>query len=158
MDNLKSEDRILDVGFGSGLIGRLLSQYGFKCINGVDAYGGELTPCIKEPYRNIYISDILDFEFTHYDLIIMGDVMEHLTLDESRILLNEFTNGKCDHLLISVPYNLPQAPSKKNPFDEHKQPDITREYMEKNFPYLDLIFEKEMEDYQGIIGVYHWSK
>jgi ubiquinone/menaquinone biosynthesis C-methylase UbiE len=36
LENLKTTDKILDVGFGQGAYGYLLRQYGYRKIDGVD--------------------------------------------------------------------------------------------------------------------------
>ena len=33
---------------------------------------------LKALYNNVYCNDIADFEYDHYDLIIFGDVIEHM--------------------------------------------------------------------------------
>jgi 2-polyprenyl-3-methyl-5-hydroxy-6-metoxy-1,4-benzoquinol methylase len=134
-DNIKKTDSILDVGFGAGIYGGLLYDEGYRNIDGVDIYGEEIEEMgLDLIYKTIYIKDICEFEFDHYNLIIMGDVLEHIPLLKSKKLLKKLTSGKCDHLVVSVPYQYWQSGTGTNPYENHEQPNITRKYMEEHFP------------------------
>ena len=89
--NVKKNERILDVGFGSGVYGKLMKAFYYENIDGVDVWSRDIEKMgLNYIYDNIYIENVLDFEFDHYDLIIMGDVLEHIPLKESKELLNKF--------------------------------------------------------------------
>ena len=89
LKNIDKDSNILDVGFGNGLIGKILKQYGYNYVDGVDIYDGELTQCITNNYHEIFIKNILNFNFKFYDLIILGDILEHLTLTSAKKLLKK---------------------------------------------------------------------
>jgi len=154
LEHVKKADAILDVGFGSGIYGKLLNEKGYHNIDGIDIYGGELEGTgLDSIYRTIFIEDIQTFKFNHYNLIIMGDILEHLPLQNAKFILKKLSL-KCDHLMVSVPYQFSQNGTLSNPYEKHEQPEITREYMTLHYPYLTLLFESEMEDVEGLIGVY----
>jgi len=114
---------------------------------------------LDKVYNNIYIGDILSFSFDFYDLIIFGDVLEHLELEDAKKLLQRFIHeNKCDNLIVSIPYKLPVAPFPENRYEEHLQPDVTAEYIKQHYPYLKLIYDEEYEFITGNIAVYVWKR
>jgi SAM-dependent methyltransferase len=150
------DNTILDVGFGSGTYGRLLKRKGYHNIDGVDIYPEDIGRMgLKRFYRNIFISDILQFQFKYYDLIILGDILEHLLLEDAQLLLKQFTN-KAGHIIVSIPFEFPQGPT-ENPNEEHLQDNVTPGYMERFYPDLKLFYAAEMMEVPGkIIGIYIW--
>lgn len=136
-NNFSPDDIVLDIGCGQGDYYEMLKNH-FKRIDAVEIW----EPYIKqfnltEKYTNLYHTNILDFEFNYYDIIIMGDILEHLSREDSINLLNRISN-KCKQLLVVVPYYLPQEIVFNNPYEKHLQPDIDDEIMEKYFPMLKL--------------------
>lgn len=140
-ENVEKSEKILDVGIGSGVYGKLLKAFYYENIDGIDIWPKDINETgLNYIYDNIYIEDILDFEFDHYDLIIMGDVLEHIPLKESKELLNKFINGKASKLFIQVPYMYENKNAwHGNEKEIHVQDEINKEYMEKEFPFLKLI-------------------
>ena len=141
LNNVEKDEKILDVGFGSGVYGKILKSFFYKNIDGVDIWDKNIEDMgLNYIYDNIFIEDILNFEFDHYDLIIMGDVLEHISLEDSKKLLNKFINGKASKLFIQVPYMYENHNEwYGNPNEVHIQDEINEEYMEREFPFLELI-------------------
>ncbi len=159
--NISKDAKILDAGFGCGIYARLLRKEGYNFIDGVDIYEHGIKELkLDKYYDNIFITDILEFDFTYYDLIILGDVLEHLSPEDSKQLLeNWICDSKMGRLIISIPYQLKQSGTHQNPHEEHLQSQVTAEYMKVNYPYLNLLYSGEMVDVPGkIIAVYTWQK
>lgn len=158
--HLSRDAKILDVGFGCAIYARLLRKQGYNNIDGVDVYERGIKELkLDKYYNNIFISNILNFDFEFYDLIILGDVLEHLPLEKARALLECWIrDGKTNNLLISIPYNLKQAGTRDNPHEEHLQPEITPDYMKHHYPYLKLLYSAEMADVPGKIAIYTWQR
>ncbi len=153
--------KILDVGFGCAIYARLLRKQGYNNIDGVDVYEHGINELkLDKYYNNIFISNILDFDFEFYDLIILGDVLEHLHLKDGMELLERWIrDGKTNNLLISIPYQLRQGGTHENPHEEHLQSRVTAEYMKLHYPYMKLLYSAEMMDVPGkIIAVYTWRR
>jgi len=160
LENIKKDAKILDVGFGSGVYGKLLRSFYYQNIDGLDVYGENIKEMgLDLIYNNIFIENILDFDFDFYDLIIMGDVLEHIDLESSKKLLSGFIDGnKCNHIIVSIPYEYEQDEVYGNKYEKHLQPKVTYEYMKENFPYLKLIDSAIMTHNGGVIATYIWNR
>jgi hypothetical protein len=136
---------ILDVGAGCGTYADILNEY--KNIDAVEIYEPYINKYdLKTKYRKVYKTNILDFEFDYYDIIIMGDILEHLTIDDAQNLINKLYN-KCKQLIISVPFLMKQY-GLENKNEDHIQDDITEEIMVTRYPSLQKTWSN------NIIGVY----
>ncbi len=74
---LPSTSRVLDIGSGSGAIGRTLKDRGFTDLSAV-----EIDPQAREHVRDVYrrIEPSVDpFRGERFDLILLLDVLEHLS-------------------------------------------------------------------------------
>ena len=105
---------ILDIGVGFGSKGMLFREYTdvwsgnmfeHKArIDGVEIFDKYLGKLQKEIYDNIYVGNIVDIVDTlgEYDLIYMGDVLEHLERFAGEELINKLKK-KTKHLIIVTP-------------------------------------------------------
>jgi len=89
----------------------------------------------------------------------MGDVLENIELKSAKKLLSRFINeNKCNHILISIPFEYKHDEVYGNKYEKHLQPDVTEEYMKKHYPYLKLINSEIIPDPGSIIATYIWNK
>lgn len=130
---------ILDVGPGEGKYARLLSEY--KNIDGVEIYSKYISDFgLEQKYRKIYNMNILDFNyFNEYSLVIMGDILEHLTVSDTTKLLSNILLT-CD-LIVQIPYEYEQGEYDGNVHETHLQPELTyalflERYSEFGFTYV----------------------
>jgi len=136
---------ILDIGAGCGTYSKILSEY--KNIDAFEVYEPYINKYdLKTKYRKVYKTNILDFDFEYYDIIIMGDILEHLTIEDAQNLINKL-HGKCKQLIISVPFQMKQY-GLENKNEDHIQDDLTEEIMETRYPNLQKTWSNT------IIGVY----
>jgi len=131
-ENINSAATVLDVGPGVGTYAKLLNEY--RNMDAVEIW----EPYIEEYglraiYRNIYIANIVEFDFEWYDLIIMGDVLEHLTVEDAQNVITKIV-PRCKELLVGVPYECPQT-GRINKYERHMQPDLTPELFENRYGY-----------------------
>ena len=158
VENVEKNAKILDVGFGAGAYGKLLRSLYYRNIDGLDIYSDNIEEMgLDKIYDNIYIENILDFDFNYYDLIIMGDVLEHIELESAKKLLSRFTSGKCGQLIVSVPYEYEQDELYGNKHEKHLQPEMNEIFMEKHYPCLKLI-EVTNSASGHTIATYYWKK
>jgi 2-polyprenyl-3-methyl-5-hydroxy-6-metoxy-1,4-benzoquinol methylase len=156
---------VLDVGCGEGTYPRLLSYGNWneldeKIIPTATWWGFEAwKPYISEYnletyYKNIINEDVRQYDFDSlptFDLIIFGDILEHMTKEEAQILVNKALK-KSKYILISIPIkHMPQGHVHGNPFEEHIKDDWTHKEVLSSFPNI------VEHDHGSKIGVY-WIK
>jgi 16S rRNA A1518/A1519 N6-dimethyltransferase RsmA/KsgA/DIM1 with predicted DNA glycosylase/AP lyase activity len=135
--NFSKDDKVLDVGCGQGDYHEILKTH-FNTIDCVEIWEPYIEKYnLKEKYNNVFCTNMLNFEFNHYDIIIMGDILEHLERNDAVVLLDKIVH-KCNEIIVVVPYNLPQETVYGNVYERHLQPDLNDEIMEKYFPMLKL--------------------
>jgi SAM-dependent methyltransferase len=138
IENFDSSSTILDVGCGHGFYYKLLKDH-FKNFDAVEIWSNYIEEYdLNSLYDNVYNVDILNFEFDYYDIIIMGDVLEHLSREDAKGLLNKIKD-KCKELIVVVPYYLPQDEVFGNKFEIHLQPDLDDSIISEHYPMLELI-------------------
>jgi glycosyltransferase involved in cell wall biosynthesis len=124
---------ILDVGAGSGLYGAMLKDIS-KRIDAVEIHNPYIKAFhLNEIYDNVYNVDICKFNLPiKYDLIIFGDVLEHIDYIEAKKLLDSLKD--IDQIIIAVPYLYKQGIIRNNIYEIHKQEDLTKEIFLKRYP------------------------
>lgn len=136
--NFNPDSTILDIGCGHGFYFKLLNHH-FKKFDAVEIWEPYIEEYkLNDLYDNVFNVNILDFEFDYYDIIIMGDILEHLSREDASNLLNKIKD-KCKELIVVVPYYLPQDEVFGNKYEIHLQPDLDDEIMLKYYPMLELI-------------------
>ena len=145
--NFTRDLKILDVGPGAGMYGEMLSNYsnvlnyslGFKldCIEIHPPYIEKYN--LRDVYENVFEGNICDFDFTHYDYIILGDILEHLNIKDAQKLIDKINdnNIKC---MVAVPYLSEQGEYAGNIYERHLQEDLTPEIMGQRYPSLKLLY------------------
>lgn len=141
--NFSKHCTILDVGAGEGTYFNLLSDYFYK-FDAVEIWEPYVEQYkLKEKYKNVYNINIIDFTFEWYDIIIMGDVLEHLSASDGIALLSKIFN-KCTQLIVNVPFNLPQEEVFGNLYEKHLQPDLNHNIMSERYPMLKMLYVNEI--------------
>ena len=129
-DHFPNESTVLDVGACDGLWRRLLPEY---TMDAVEAYAPNVARLTG--YRNTIQADIMDYRFKWYDLIIFGDVLEHLTVEDAQALL-KYSFPRCRDMIVAVPFLYPQGAIYGNPYEVHRQPDLTPAVFAERYPGL----------------------
>jgi hypothetical protein len=145
--NFASNIKILDVGPGSGSYFDLLCN-DFTNIDAVEAFEPYIYQFnLRDKYKNVYVQDILEFNYNDYQYIILGDVIEHLSIrDAQNLLANIFMKGI--YCMVAVPYLLEQDAVGGNVYEIHKQPDLTPMNFRDRFPMMETF------RYNGQYGMY----
>lgn len=109
--------KILDVGCGWGKWGFLFRGWLDVEVNGTNREDWTnkidacevFEPCITPAHRYIYdqilltdFRDLFQGAGLYYNIIIMGDSLEHVSKNDGVATISRFMNY-CDHLIISVP-------------------------------------------------------
>ena len=100
---------------------------------------------LKEKYETVYWNDIADAYYNHYDLIIFGDVIEHMSVAKAQKVL-EYAREHCTDFIVAVPFNYSQGEMYGNPYEKHIQNDLNDKTIAERYPYLELII-KPTNDY-----------
>lgn len=141
LSNIKPNEKILDVGAGSGTYGKMLNQ--FYYIDGLEIHEPYIEKFrLRELYKNLYNVNILAFDFSQYDYIIMGDILEHIPKYEAMTLVAKINSAgkKC---LIAVPYLYEQGEYDGNVHEIHHQPDLTHEIFLERYPSMHLLYKDD---------------
>ena len=157
--------RILDIGIGSlGRWALLVREFAdvwnggvlpdeWQCtIDGIEGFEPQIHEVQKALYDHIYVGDAFDIikHLDHYDLIILGDVVEHFTADRARsILLRCIELGS--HVLVITPLGSleewPQEALYENAWEEHLNI-FESQYFLKSKDWT-TVAEKSFKDYIG---------
>jgi hypothetical protein len=149
---------ILDVGIGFG-------RWGILCREILDVRDGHISPkdwqveivgieaCEKyiQPYHSVFYSRVIHGEAMEYvssmnerfDLIILGDVLEHFQKDQGAAFL-DLCLSKAEYVLLNIPIGAhwPQSPLNDNVYEEHKSSWTRNDFIKK-----PVIIEKLFSDH-----------
>lgn len=137
-ETLEPSALILDVGAGCGTYGKLLHEY-FPNMYATEIYGKYLEMFkFDQWYIEVYIEDIRYFDYELYEYLIMGDVIEHLSVEDAKKLISDVTERgkKC---MVTVPYLFKQGEEYGNVHEIHLQDDLTPEIMLERYPELRFL-------------------
>ena len=126
--NFPAGSTVLDVGACDGVWRQLLPDYTMDAVEAFQPNRDRLTG-----YRAAFLADIKDFRFSWYDLIIFGDVIEHLEVEEAQAVL-EYAKPRCRDMIVAVPFLLAQDAIYGNPYEVHKQADLTDRIFKERYP------------------------
>lgn len=136
--------RILDVGAGAGKYRDLLHDYPY--VDAVEAHEPYVIRYeLDSRYRRVFVEDVLDMRadvFGQYDLVILGDVLEHLTVEDAQALLEMIARYRCA-VLVAVPFNYEQDAVDGVGWEVHKQPDLTPELFNERYPEFECLARDE---------------
>ena len=137
--NYKKDIKILDVGAGEGTYYNLLGEY-FSDIDAVEIFKPNIDNYrLEEKYKRVYNADIRGFKYDFYDIIIFGDVIEHLSIEEAQEVL-KYAYSRCNEMIVAVPYCYKQGEIEGNVYEIHKQDDLTQVNVLERYPYLELLY------------------
>jgi len=151
--HFSKKSRILDVGPGAGKYSDLLPGYSLDCVEVHEPYVARFN--LQEKYHQIFICHISDFplEEYQYDLVIFGDILEHLSIHEAQDILRR-VHATGARSFIAVPYLYEQESIDGNYDETHLQPSLTPELMLERYPDIHL-FHRD-KDYGLYTGPDHW--
>jgi len=138
LKNLVKRIRILDVGPGCGTYSHLLKEH-FPNMDAIEIFANYIEQFdLNSKYTKVILGDIREFDFRDYDYIIMGDVLEHLSVKDAQQVIKRIQD--LDILcLIAVPYNYEQGTYMDNVHETHLQPDLTPEIFLERYPMMKLL-------------------
>ncbi len=129
--NYNDPVQVLDIGFGTGTLARMVKSNPTTAhwhVDGVDGYHVNCSnkELFKEKlYRNIWhglAQDLSPEQLGYYDVICLLDVIEHLTVDAAKSLVHSLLSCLRDdaYLFMSTPlWFYPQATQQEGDMEEH---------------------------------------
>lgn len=135
--------RVLDVGPGRGIYNKLLKEKGYREIDAVEVYLPYIEAFgLRKIYRNVFHRNVVGFEYDRYNLVIMGDVVEHLYPGDARRVVG-YAQQHSDLVVIAVPYLLEQVGCQLDGSGDHRQPDLTRAIFLERYPGFELLIDSD---------------
>ena len=139
IEHIDKKCHVLDVGAGSGCYGEMLKGH-FQQIDALEIFPNYIEMFhLNTKYDNVIVGDITKFDFYEYDMLIMGDVLEHLSVSDAQAIIHEVERNM-QAVLVAVPYMYEQGTEFNNVHETHLQPDLTPEVMASRYPELKLIY------------------
>jgi hypothetical protein len=127
--------RILDVGAGSGLLADYLAKedFGYR-LDAIEVwlpYVNEFN--LREKYNTVFTMDAREFsQWSDYDLVMFGDVLEHMPKQEAIDLWDSAIGAR--YRMLSIPtVHCPQGEEHGNPYEVHVKDDWTHEEVLSSF-------------------------
>jgi len=163
------EFKILDVGCGFGkwaflirdtfevMMGQNFSRHEWKIsVIGVEPFKKCITKVQKELYHKIIPKDIFEVlpELENYDLVILGDIIEHFEKEKAYKLLDELFKH-AENIIVSTPLGfMPQGAWADNTREIHKSgwepEDFTRFHIVEYKIIQDELFSDIIKQIPGM--------
>ena len=143
--------KMLDIGCGCGTYAKMFPDAHWTGVEiwkpYVEQYG------LNNLYRKLYLQDARIWEpDDHYDVAFAGDVLEHMTVDEAKNLMDRLKSC-ADTVVVSIPIgHYPQGEYEGNPYETHITDNWADEEVQRAFG------EPSWFHVDNEIGVYVWSK
>ena len=141
--------KILDVGAGGGTYYHLLGkQYNWSAVE----IWHDTAMYLSKFYNTVFEGSITDFWYhDEYDLVIFGDVIEHLEVEDAQECIAR-AKQHAKAILIALPYDNPQGAIYGNEAEIHRQTGMTPEIFDERYPGFKLILDYKVHAY------YYWTK
>ena len=98
---------------------------------------------LAEKYDNVFVGDIKDYKYDWYDLIIFGDVIEHMTVEDAQQVLR-YAWTRCRDMIVAVPWLYKQDAIYGNKWEIHIQDDLTPALFEERYPGFEILVNTNM--------------
>ena len=150
-----SPKTILDIGVGAGTYSKLIkSKEHWTALEIWEPYIEQFN--LRSFYDEIIIEDIRKWAPKKYDVAIAGDVLEHMTLQDSKNVMLKLRKS-IDYTFVSIPFGTnPQGEVEGNPYESHVEDYWDHEKIINNFGE-PLMYKIESGEW-CTMGVYLYSK
>lgn len=146
-------EHVIDIGPGEGTYAKLMRPHHKAHWIGIEAWAPYIaTYGLDELYDIVHVADarLVDWSwFLTTDLVIVGDVLEHMSRLQAQVLIERLQQA-APNLLISIPVlHLDQDAVNGNPFERHVD-HWTYEQM------LDELNPGVVDTWHGNVLAYYW--
>ena len=101
---------------------------------------------LEQKYRRVWCMDVADLEYEYYDLIIFGDVIEHMDVEKAQKVL-AYAREHSKDFIVAVPWQYKQGICYGNQWEIHIQDDLTPEIFAERYPGMEPIWQNERYAY-----------
>ena len=127
----------LDIGAGDGRYADMLRDH--LIMDAVEAFTPNAER-IRGKYRNVYNADARGLEYERYDLVLLCDVLEHMTVEEAQNVL-QYAIRNAGEVVVALPFLYHQDAIYGNVYEIHIQNDLTEQLAAARYPELELLFK-----------------
>lgn len=134
--NTSNAATVLDVGAGSGTYADALKSAGVNVnIEAVEVWKPYIDEFdLENKYDKVYEQDIRERTDFKYDVVIFGDILEHMTEEEALEVWGKVSK-QAKNAVIAIPIiHYHQPAINGNPYEEHITEDWTPEKVIDTFP------------------------
>lgn len=125
--NFTTDCRILDVGAGIGTYSHYLTPLGYSNLDCVEVFEPYISGySLETKYKKVINEDITksNIDFAQYDLVIFGDIIEHISEEDSVKVLSKIPDYSTS-VIVAVPFMAPQGVHFDNTHEIHIQDKLT---------------------------------
>lgn len=140
-DNFPKGSTCLDVGACDGVWHRLLGDY--LKMDACEIFKPNIEEHhLQDRYSYVFCGDIFDYWYGRgvYDLIIFGDVIEHMEVIKAQQVLR-YAHSRCKDMVIAVPYLYKQGELYGNKYERHIQSELTEGIFKQRYPDYEILFK-----------------
>jgi len=149
--NYPSDAKVIDLGCGDGKWAFALGEH-FKNIHGVESYLNYVNSLnLQEIYSKIHFDNFLNIDFEYYDVVIMGDVLHHLSKNDAIEFFDKIKD-KVGEIIITVPFGMTDTSASENIFEDVKQPDLSPKVILDRYPMLELMNWTQQSSSENVSG------
>lgn len=130
--------RVLDVGAGAGNWLDWLAKNNFKgSVDALEVWEPYIRKFkLQKRYDKVIQVDARDWDDWNYDVVILGDIVEHMTKGDA-VALVEKIGEQARYVLIALPIiHYHQGALDGNPYEVHVKEDWSHEEMLETFPNI----------------------
>lgn len=127
---------VLDIGPGVGTYAKLLAGPRLGHITGIEIWEPYVTTYrLHDHYDEVVVGDAREVEFPPCDVVILGDVAEHMPEEDALRLWERATAAARLAVYLSIPVvHYPQGAIEDNPHEHHVVDDWDHERVLAAFP------------------------
>lgn len=146
---------VVDIGPGEGIYSMLMrtelsDHCSWECVEVYEPYVEKFK--LEDKYDVVHVRDVRDMPNWMYitDVIIFGDVIEHLERDEALRVLDT-AKQFADNIVVSIPIvHMPQGAYQGNPYEAH--------LAHYTFEEMHAIMDGCEAFYGDVLGVFFWRR
>jgi len=130
---------VLDIGPGVGTYAKLLAGPAVSRLTGIEIWEPYVTTYrLHDYYDEVILGDARLVDWPSADVVIMGDVAEHMTVPEAQILWDKALTSAQRAIYLSIPIvPYPQGHLEGNPHEHHVVDDWDHDQVMAAFAGID---------------------